>query len=293
MKGKSLIVGLFVGLLVFGSAGFAAADSARPPLRPGVTVAGEVTAIDDHTLTIATEHRGVVRVRTNTDTRFRAPDNPDFSQDDIEVGDTIAARGSFADETTLEARLVVYISPELADRAHGRVTAVDGGILIIENRDGVTTRIITSADTKFHVRGDRDGSIDDVKVGMLLGAAGRLDANGILNAKHVFASERREPRWPRGGPVAAGRVSQANGSEYVLRYPDGSALTITTDASTIIVRQSGDGPVLGTLNDVIQGSLIVAIGIPSDGGDSLSARAILVGQDLPKDRPRPQASSQP
>ncbi len=286
MKGKSsrLLVGLLVGLLVFSSAGFAYAEQGRPPAgrgeRRGAMLKGEVTAVDGAALSVQTEHRGEVTVQTNANTRFRTPDGEELSLADIQVGDTIGAKGRFTAENTLAARAVVLIPPELADTVRGKVTAIEGNTIAIEDKDGNATDVVTSAETQFRVRGQPDASIDDIEVGMLLSAAGQFDASRALIAKHIVAGEAREPRQrrlPKGGPVAGGQVSKANGDEFVLSYPDDSTLTVTTDASTLVVKRGENGPALGSLSDVSQGARILALGVPSEDGSSLAARVILVG----------------
>lgn len=206
MKGKNSrwLVGMLVGLLAFSSFGFAYADPGAPPIRRGALIAGEVTAIDGDILTVETNHRGAVQAHTHPGTRFRAPGRPDFSLADIKVGDLVAAQGRFADETTLDARRVALIPPDLADRAHGRVTAIDGGAITVEDKDGNVATIVTSIETKFHLHGVRDASLDDIRPGMILGAAGQFDTGGALAAKQVFAA-RAIPLKPSTRPNAPAR----------------------------------------------------------------------------------------
>ena len=295
MKGKfgSLVVGLLAGLLVFSGVGFAYAEQrsprpqgvgGKPPLgrgeRRGTLIEGEVTAIEGATLTVATQHRGEISVQTDADTKFRARDNADFSLADIQVGDTIAAKGRFIDESTLAARVVMRVPAELADKAHGKVTAIEGDTITVEDKDGNVTHIVTSADTRFHLKGNPDASIEDIVVGMSLGAAGQFDANGALIAKRVMAGEPREPHRReslKGGPLAGGKVAEVNGGAFVINYPDGSTLTVATDASTLVITRGEEGPALGSLSDVSEGTRIFAIGVLSEDGSSLAARVIMVG----------------
>lgn len=109
-------------------------------------------------------------------------------------------------------------------------------------------------------------------------------ASGVLAAKHVVA---REPRTYQGGPVAGGKVAEVSGSNLVVEYPDGSTLTVTTDASTLFVKR-GDasrGAMIGSLSDVTEGARVLVFGIPSSDGKSLAARTILVGQGKPAGGP--------
>jgi hypothetical protein len=295
MKGKfsRLVVAVLVGVLAFSSFGFAYAEQGRPPVerggRRGAMIKGEVIAIDGDVLTVETEQRGEITVQTDARTRYRAPNDDNASLADIQVGDTIAARGRFTDQGTLRARMVLIVPPELADDVRGKVTAIDGDTITIEDRDGDAVEIVTSADTKFHLRGKPDASLDDVEVGMLLGAAGEFDANGALIARQVVAGEPRQPL--KGGPIAGGKVAEVNAGEIVLSYPDGSTLTVTTDASTLFITRGEGGPTLGSLSDVSAGARIVAMGVPSDDGGSLAARVIML---VPERQPRgPQPDGPP
>jgi len=276
MKHTTLLIGLLVGLLAFGGIGLAHAEGPKPFGRDGqrgAIVAGEVTAIDGAALTLDTPHRGSIVVQTGAQTRFRAKDNPQFSLADIEVGDTIAARGRFSSEGALAARVVILIPDELSDSVRGKVIAVDGSTITVEDRDGNAVDIATSADTRFRVKGKPEASIDDVQAGMLLGAIGQFDANGALVAKQVAAVR---PRGPKGGPVEVGSAAEVNGGEFALGFPDGSTLTVTTDASTLVMTRGENGPALGSLDEVKEGARVVVIGVPSGDGSGIAARVILL-----------------
>jgi hypothetical protein len=280
MKGKFsrwIMCGLAV-TLALGSAGFAYAEPGGPPrqARRGALIQGEVTAIAGDALTVETERRGEITVQTDADTKFRAKDNADFSLADIQVGDTIAARGRFIDDTTLQARLVALVPPELADHVRGEVAAIDGDTLTVEDKDGNEVGVVTSADTRFHLRGKPDASIDDIEPGMRLAAAGQFDADGNLAALQVLAGEPRERRLLKGGPIVAGKVSEVNDGEFVLLYPDDSTLTVTTGASTIVITRGENGPTLGSLEDIEQDARIVVLGVPSEDGSRIDARVILL-----------------
>ena len=275
MKHKTLLVGLLVGLLAFGGIGLAHAEGPKPfgrDGRRGATVVGKVTAIDGATLTIDTPHRGSITVQTGAQTRFRAKDNPQFSLADIEVGDALAARGRFTREGAFAARIVILVPNELSDSARGKVTTVSGSTITIEDREENAVDVATSADTTFRVKGKPEASIDDIQAGMLLGAIGQFDAGGALVAKRVVAAR---PRGPKGGPAEVGRVAVVNGDEFTLSFPDGSTLTVTTDASTLVITRSEDGVSLGSPGDVKEGARVAVMGVPSEDGRSIAARVII------------------
>ena len=290
MKHTRLLVVVLVGLLMLGSVGFAYAEAPKPLNeqldRRGALVKGEVTAIAGDTLTVQTEQRGTLTVQITGRTRFRAPDDANFTLADIKVGDTLAVRGRFSGDKTFVAQVVQFLPAEVADDVRGRVTAVNGSTITVEDKDGSATDIVTSAGTKFRVQGQPDASIDNVKVGMLLGAAGQFDANGDLIARHVIVRDMPERKF-KGGPIAGGEVAEVNGGEFVLKYLDGSSLTVTTDASTLVITRGENGPALGSLSDVTEGARIVAMGIPSGDSGSIAARVILIGQANPGNEPLP------
>ncbi len=281
---RKVLAGLLVGLMAFGVVGFAHADSpaamteARVKNSPGATIKGEITAIDGDALTVQTEQRGATTVQITGRTRFRAKGDPNFTLADLKVGDVIAAQGRFTGDKTLEARRVILVPADLADTARGKVTAIDGGTITIEDKDGSAIEVVTSEDTKFRVKGVEDATLADVKVDMLLGAAGRFDASGSLIAGQVLAGPMPE-RKGQGGPIQGGEVSEVNGGEIVIDYIDGSSLTVTTDATTLVIQRGNDGPATGSLSDVTAGSRIVVMGTPSSDGSRIAARVILVGLD--------------
>ena len=281
------LAGLLVGLLVFSSAGFVYADASAPgavaaPRPRGPMIKGEVTAISGDTLTVQTERRDAITVQITGRTIFRAKDDPNFTLADLKVGDVIAVKGRFANDNALVAHVVLLVPADMAGEVRGRVTAIDGGTITVEDKDGKPTNVLTSDETKFRIEGKPEATIADVQVGMLLGAVGQFDANGALMAKHVLAREMPE-RKLKGGPIGGGEVSSVNGDEFVIKYLDGSSLTVTADASTLVITR-GDAlraPALGTLGDVKVGGRILAMGIPSSDGSSLAARVILVGHMRP------------
>ncbi|MGH9203652.1 MAG: hypothetical protein ACRD2A_20695, partial [Vicinamibacterales bacterium] len=71
--------------------------------------------------------------------------------------------------------------------------------------------------------------------------------------------------------------AEVNGDGFVINYPDGSTLTVATDASTLVITRGEEGPALGSLSDVSEGARILAIGVPSEDGSSLAARVLMVG----------------
>ena len=79
----------------------------------------------------------------------------------------------------------------------GRVTAIDGNTITVENPHGDTGTIITNNDTQFTVNGE-DGSLSDIKEGMFTGARGEMNEDGTqFTATEVIAGD----EMPRRGDL--------------------------------------------------------------------------------------------
>jgi hypothetical protein len=291
MKRNTVFVGLLVAVLSINSFGFAYAEGSQPSglaSARGALVKGMVTGIDGGALTLQTEQRGTLTVKTGANTKFgRAQDTGGLTLEkitlaDIKTGDVVTVRGRFVDDKTLEARAVLLVPADRVDDVRGKVTAIDGSTISVETRDGKTIHILTSAETRVRVKGKPDASVKDVEAGMLIGATGKFDADGALVARRIIAGKLPGRNLFKGGPIAGGKVSSAQGSQFVITYPNGSTVTITTDASTLVIAGSANGPALGSLSDVKEGSRILALGVLSQDGSSLAARVILVGLELGK-----------
>ena len=291
MKRNTLFVGLLVAVLMLSSFGFAYAEGSQPLGRAQARVAlvkGTVTGIDGDALTVQTGQRGTLTVKTGANTKFgRAQDTGGLKLEkitlaDIKTGDVVTVRGRFVDDKTLEARAVLLLPADMADDVRGKVTAIDGSTISVETRDGKTIHIITSAETRVRVKGKPDASVKDIEAGMLIGATGKFDADGALVARRILAGQPPKRTLFKGGSIAGGKVSSANGGQFVITHPDGSSVTVTTDASTLVITRGANGPAVGSLSDVKEGSRILALGVPSQDGSSLAARVILVGMELGK-----------
>ena len=103
---------------------------------------------------------------------------------DIQVGSNIHVRGTTNDDGSVDA---TYIKVEPAgDRAHGKVTAVDGSTITVEHRrDGTTTTIVTDGNTVFWLNGAA-ASLSDVVVDQSLAAYGQTQDDGSVLARDVI-----------------------------------------------------------------------------------------------------------
>ena len=155
-----------------------------PPKPERVRGWGRVEAVHGKTLVVQ-NRQGTFEVLTDKDTVFRIRGVEDPSIVDIEVGDLVAGRAIKQEDGTLLAKLVAVVPPGLRPiRALGRVEAIHGRTLVVENRRG-TFEIHTDKDTIFRIRGVEDPSIVDVEVGDLVAGKVVKEADGTLLAKLI------------------------------------------------------------------------------------------------------------
>ena len=95
------------------------------------------------------------------------------------------------------------------DEVHGRVTAIEGTTLTLENPEGQVT-VRTNGDTSFH-KGRQVASLEDVTEGAGIVAFGELQGDGSLDATQVYIQRRPPPedgpgdlRGGSGGPPPVG-----------------------------------------------------------------------------------------
>lgn len=187
MKAKYVLVVMLV-VAMLGSVAIAYADEGGPPpegQRPPRGLGGEVTAVSDNSLTLLTRDDETVVVNVSDETRVRLMESgSEGSLSDIEVGDKVQVRGRRNDEDgSVDAREIV-VQPD-GEKAGGRVTAVDGYNILVENREGELATIVTDADTTFRV-GPEEGSLADVTEGKFVDAFGTIQEDGSLLATLVL-----------------------------------------------------------------------------------------------------------
>ena len=72
----------------------------------------------------------------------------------------------------------------------GAVTAIEGRTLQVETADGPVT-VHTDESTRFRIPGDDDPGLEDIAVGDKIGAAGRWNKDGSLQARFVGKPRQR------------------------------------------------------------------------------------------------------
>jgi len=197
---RGIIIGLVLSLLL-GAVGTAGA--ANPPRRRRALV-GRVLAVEEDALLLRTR-QGEVQVLTTPETRFwvRGVEQPTLN--DVQVGSLVLVRGQRDEEGNLVARLVAVIPPRLVRRIArsrgirgiGRVIAIEGDTLLLQTRRG-EVRVLTTAETRFRVRGVEQPTLNDVQVGDIVLVLGHHDEEGNLVARLVAVVPIRQ-RQPREG----------------------------------------------------------------------------------------------
>lgn len=122
---------------------------------------GEVTAIDEATLTVETGDGESVTVATTEDTAVS--EAVEGSVADLAVGDSVGVHGEGADGAISARRIVSHGEGELPERpdgapepregesrrgAAGEITAIDGATLTVTTADGEAVTVTTDDDTQ-------------------------------------------------------------------------------------------------------------------------------------------------
>jgi hypothetical protein len=178
------------------------------PATPVRNARGEVTAVRATGLTMSVQPPPdaegellSVQVNVSEETKvWLVEDERQGSLDDVEVGDRIVVRCTRGEESTeaapvLDARHIA-VGPD-GDEVHGRVVAVEGVTMTLENREGRVT-VQTDGETSFR-KGREVAALEDVTEGTVIVAFGALQADGSLDADQVYI-QRGPPRGPGARP---------------------------------------------------------------------------------------------
>lgn len=206
---------------------------------------GKVSAVDldQSSLTVETR-RGSVTIQTDESTTFRIPGSDSPTLADVQVGDLVAGvLKPQADGTLLALHIAVLRHNPNRVRGWGRVQAIQGRTLVIENRQG-TFEVRTDQDTVFRVRGTEAPSIRDVKVGDLVAGVAVRQPDGPLLARLAVVIP------PRLRPL--GRVEAIQGKTLTVENRRGT-FDIHTSKDTLFRIRGVEDP---TIKDVEVGDLI-------------------------------------
>lgn len=240
---------------------------------------GQVTAVGESSLTIENRNGDSVTVNVGDETRVMiAETQSEGSLSDIEVGDNVHIRGRRNDDGSVEARGIIVL-PD-GDIAGGRVTAVEGATISVENpKDGEAT-IVTTGETQFRLGKEDGGSLADVTEDKFVLAFGETQENGSLLARIVVIHEGRPGKGPGQGPRHGGRAGEVTGVEgktfTIDPFRGNEEVTVLTDDSTEY-RTRGDEEV--TFEDIQVGRKVMVKGQPVEGQEN-TIQAEVVGIKL-------------
>jgi len=149
---------------------------------------GEVTTIGENSITLVNRRDEEVVVTVTDETEiFFSETNSAGSLNDLELGDKVRVKGQRNEDGTVTAEKI-GVAPR-GDQVGGKVTAVDGNVITVENRDGFTISIVTSDETQFRLGKDETGSLADVAVDKFVKAFGETQDDSSLSANLVMVSD--------------------------------------------------------------------------------------------------------
>ena len=254
--------------------------------RPPHSLRGEVTAVHESGFSLLTRNGRAVEVNVHSGTHIWLVETQNQgSLNDIQVGDEVLVQGCRCGETTIGATRIV-VGPE-GDEVHGRVTAVEGSTIQLENQDGTAT-VLTTADTEYRL-GHEPAGLEDVTEGLFLVAFGQLQADGSLSAELVIM---RPPQTPPArnvrGEVTA--VSATGLTISVRPRPDADAAPVTVQVNVTAETQIWlvETERRGSLDDVQVGDRVLVRGTRAEGSTqdapvmdapAMQAMLVAVGPD--------------
>lgn len=192
---KSYVIGMLLLVALVATVGLAQAapgDGERGPREPK-GVGGEITAIDEASLTVVNRREEAIQVNVDEETVVVFIETQsEGSVSDLEIGDKVRVRGPRNEDGSVEADHII-VAPE-GDRLGGRVLSVEGSTINLENRDGEFT-VTTNGDTQFRLGKDETGSLDDVTADKHIMTVGEWQSDTEFAATIVFIKDGP----PRGG----------------------------------------------------------------------------------------------
>jgi hypothetical protein len=147
---------------------------------PGIR--GTVSDLSSTGFKVTTRGGAVWTVTVDGSTEFRFG-TADGSLADVTNGSTVVVLGESAGDNALKA-LTVRVA---ADKVVGTVSAKTADTIVVETRGGTSVTLHVDRETTYRVAGVEDATLDDVAVGMRIGASGRARSDGSLDADAVVA----------------------------------------------------------------------------------------------------------
>lgn len=170
----------------FGRPDFATRHFFAADAHNGKGLTGQVTDLEADSFTVETTGGDELTVHVTDDTSIwllERESEGDFN--DLSTGSTVLVLGRTSDETIDARGLVVMPAGE---RGGGRVTAVDGDKITVEDLNGAVT-LVTTDETEFR-SGKSEASLADLEPGEFVIAFGDKQKDGTLEARLVFVGQR-------------------------------------------------------------------------------------------------------
>jgi hypothetical protein len=180
--------GVLAGVLATGAMAAPAGTSSASPLKTQRHAAkdvfgGTVTAINETQLTVK-NRKGDSKTFLSTDKTVVTIDGRIARWSEIEVNSHVGVRFEERDGKLYAKRIRIGLA-----HVAGKVESVNGNAITIRTRDGKDVKLTVNDSTKyFEILGKHErkaGSLNDIKAGMRLSAAGSYDASHNFDAATV------------------------------------------------------------------------------------------------------------
>ena len=222
-----------------------------------------VTAVNGNTINAVTRGNLPVTITVGTTTTYKEAGVTTASLANVQPGESILARGKRTATRTIQATVVRI----LLARDAGVVTAVNGSSLTVTGATGTPRTVIIAATTAI-TRAGVTAPASDITPNTVIVAVGTPNADGSLNATRVVI---------RAAHIA-GRVTAVNGSAITVQGAYGTMYTVNTSTSTVYAARHGRTLTAATAGTVTTGRRIVAYGVRSTDGKTLTATRIVIGR---------------
>lgn len=144
-----------------------------------------ITAISGNNISLTTADGWTRTITVDSGTTY-SKSGDTIALADLKVGDQVGFRQTKEDDGSFTIDQVVVILPHVG----GEVTAINGNTITLKLRDDSTATVKVDGSTEYQVNGD-NATLADVKVGMVLIAAGTKNSDGSLTATDVRAGDLR------------------------------------------------------------------------------------------------------
>jgi hypothetical protein len=191
-----------------------------------------------------------VTIEVDPQTIFLGSRTGEEGPEDVQLGDILLAAGLKADDTTLQAYVILL--PRGAERnlrLTGEVASVEGVMLQLVTRNGRQIILLTDSDTAYHALGQSSASLGDVDVGDTVTAGSEL-REGRLQAHTLVV-------WPEDPTRVAGRLEEIEGPNLRLQTRQGT-VEVTTETGTLFLVPGIDQ---AAIDDLSVGDLVICTGV--------------------------------